>query len=410
MTLNSFTQAQYDIAGIQATVLTQAYDRAEAYRESAWKDMKGVFLNVEYSIANWIDAMIEGAGTTIQGQEGFGGFQTVQAGMDWAKFIKLLEYDQEEKEKEKKEGGVKEGLKGAGKFAKEFGKRKFIQAVQSLTGLAKQFIDMGTAPVMEGIMAPLKALGTILNIILIPLKPFLFGIELIGKILEAAMAPIQVEIWEGLSETFEDMVDMIPDITEKMWEWIESQGGLGPFIDRIAGALMSLMTSLTKGDLINKLMNLSMGIMDLALKLVQPKTLESLLVIATTIMTVADIIIDVFGPILNWLGSLDPLGMMTVLYGMGLFIAMMYGMATSMGPWGALIGATLWTAAWIAGVAISSFQEGGEVPYTGLIYAHQGETVHKEGIDDDILETMEEMVSYQKQILKMKEEKYDYEP
>ena len=306
-----------------------------------------------------------------------------------------------EGEKEKATEKGKEGLKQLVKVGAEFGKRQVIKAFQTAISYIKEFVSMGTGPVIEGILEPLRALGTILKIILLPLKPVLFGLELLGRILEAAYAPVITEMFQGLTETFDIMVGSIPELTEQIWEFIDSQGGIGEIIDKISSAFLGLINALVEGNLFDRLIKLSFAILDIALSFIKPKTLNLLISFGELIVHVARVLM----PIIDFLTGVNFRDLVHGIYFFGLALAFMMGLSTG-GIAGIILGgiyAGLWAA--IASPLLS-FQKGGTVPETGLIYAHEGETVHPVGKDDMIIELLQENVYLQKRILLMKEEKY----
>jgi len=305
-----------------------------------------------------------------------------------------------EKEEGKKEKATEKAKEKATEFIKAFGKRQLIKALQFGIGFLKQIVKLGTSPVMEGILEPLKALGTVLKIILIPLKPFLFILELIGKVLEAVMAPIQAALFEELQGSFEELIGVIPYLVEQVNTWIEG-GGLTEVVNLIRKGISALVTALKNG-LMMELIKLSMGILRLAVKIASPENLSMLVKIGKLFLTLAEALGEVLYPILNWLSNLSWGELKGILYGFGVFMATMVGLFTG-GLVGMAVGAVVGA---VALAPILFMQEGGEVPSTGPIFAHKGETVHKKGMDDEMLNALEEMIYLQKRILQMKEEKY----
>ncbi len=293
---------------------------------------------------------------------------------------------------------AKEGLEKLGEAGKNFGKRQVIKGLQEAKSFVTGIIDLATSPVTEGIMKPLKALGTILNVILIPLKPFLFLLELIGKVLEAAFAPLQIYMWQELSSTFGDLVSMIPELQAQTVQWIEDNGGLKEIIDKIIGGVQGLINALINGDLMTRLLNLSMRILGFASSLATPGFLSNLITIGDLFLKLAQGPLTVLYTMLKWITDI-PIGL---LIAMGIGLASLVGLLT-LGLPGLIAGALIGTSIFLP---LAFMQQGGEVPYTGPIYAHKGETVHPAGKDDQIIDLLEQNVYLQRKMLRMQEEQY----
>ena len=203
-------------------------------------------------------------------------------------------------------------VKEAGKMMASMGKDKVLKTIKSMTGMLKQMVKAQVqAAAMEpfmnmlsGILKPLKALTSILNVVLIPLQPFIMMLEIVGKVLEAAMAPMQEEIWEALIPVIDDLMEMLPELTAQVEKWIKD-GKLTQMINGMVAVFNSLTKALVSGDLFGLLFNLSVIIANLAVVIAQPQFLSGLTTMLTIITKVGGIILDLFMPVLGWLAGLD---------------------------------------------------------------------------------------------------------
>ena len=75
-------------------------------------------------------------------------------------------------------------------------------------------------------------------------------------------------------------------------------------------------------------------------------------------MVIANVVLAVLKPILDWLSSLSAGQLSAVIYAFGLGLSALWGFLHMGGPWGAAIGAGLW-AAFMTGPLLMGFAEGG---------------------------------------------------
>lgn len=285
---------------------------------------------------------------------------------------------------------AQKGMATATKMAKSFGLRMVLKGFEALKALIKQIIDVAKSPFTEMFGDTLGGLIKILNTVLKPLKPFFFLLELITTVISAALTPLTVHLWEELSVVFDDLVGMIPELMEDVIDWIEEDDNLAETIQNIINGVMGLVNAFVSGDLFKKFYDLSVGLLTLA---------GSLVVTGDDGVTLIERFIELALAITNLAISLIPL--LNV-------IEWIVGATAEVVKWASGI-AGWWHDIW-SGVgpphAFQAFGEGGEVSYTGPIFAHAGETVHKKGSDDEMIRLLEEMIYLQNRILKMKEEKY----
>ena len=282
-----------------------------------------------------------------------------------------------------------EGFKEMSKTMALMGAKSVYKSIKGMTGMLKSMVKaqlQATAMepfmnMLNGILKPLKALTSILNIVLIPLQPFIFMLEIIGTVLEAAMAPIQLEIWEALVPVIDTLIESIPELTEDVMEWINENGGLGVIMGKMIDVVNGLIDAIVNGDLLTLLLDLSLEIMNLATVLIQPKFLTGLISLVGLFVTLGTILAEIFMPILNWLAGFDA-GAIAALF---LVFAIMFTWLHTFamlggGPWGA-IGATIAAAG--VGIALGSMlflEDGGYV--TGPTPAMIGEAGNEHVIPD----------------------------
>lgn len=175
--------------------------------------------------------------------------------------------------------------------------------LQKLIDFVNGIKDLILNPAFQILSDILSGLGGIINTILIPLKPFFKMLEVIGKLLEAAMAPLIVEIWDDLAPMFEDMFDnlgdleglfddllpsiraamlVLPDVLTRVIPQIINQlptilGYLSTFISESFVTLLEALPTLLQlaGDIVNKIVN----------------NIDELIVFATAIGLIVDAII-----------------------------------------------------------------------------------------------------------------------
>ena len=326
--------------------------------------------------------------------------------------------------------------KKATEFMGNFAKRQVVKAFQQGIGFLKQVINLGTSPAMESLTQTLGSIAKIINVILIPLKPFIFFLDIFAKVLEAALSPMQEALYEALIPIMEDLVEMLPELMDLVQDWI-GEGLLDEVILGMINAFTGLLDSLIKGNLMKQIFDLSVNILtlattlissnlilslfrltgviiDLAFTLLKPgpdgKTLiEQIIELAVVLGGFALTIFTAFRPLIDFIIGIDIATLGRVIYGMGLVFAFMAGVGQGGGfPWGLILGG-IYAGIWAAVASpLLSLQEGGTVPGVGPvpIMAHGGEQVWSEAKQDDMIELLEEQIYLQKAILKIKEEKY----
>ena len=327
-------------------------------------------------------------------------------------------------------------IKKATEFMGKFAKRQVLKAFQQGIGFLKQVINIGTSPAMETLTKTLGSIAKIINVILIPLKPFIFVLEIFGKVLEAALSPMQETLYEALIPFMQDLVESLPELMDMVQSWID-EGLLDEVILGMINAFTGLLDSLIEGNLMKQIFDLSVNILQLATTMISSQLIVSLFKLTGVIIdlaftlvkpgpggrTLIEQIIELtvvlggfalsiftaFRPLLDYIIGMDIAALGRVIYGMGLAFAFMAGVGQGGGfPWGLVLGG-IYAAIW-AGVAspLLSLQEGGTVPGAGPmpIMAHGGEQVWSEAKQDDMIELLQEQIYLQKRILKTKEEKY----
>ena len=329
---------------------------------------------------------------------------------------------------------LQKGLDKANEFMKKFAKRQLIKAFQFGIGFLKQVINLGTAPGMATFTKMISSLAKIINVILIPLRPFLFMLELISDVLEAALSPMQAVLYEALQPLMQDLVQSLPDLMDMVNEWMEEEafqnlvmdiisaftglitaitsGGLMRTIFDLTMKMLKLATTIISANLIVSLFSLTGVIAELAFELVKPgpggKTLiEWIVELSATLGGFAIRIFKAFGPLLRMITDMDIRTFGRVLYGIGLGFAIIQGMSHG-GIFGLAL-AGVYAGVWaVAASGLLSLQEGGIVPGQGPvpIMAHGGEQVLSVDMQEEMIELLQENNNLQIEILKMKQEKY----
>lgn len=119
-----------------------------------------------------------------------------------------------------------------------------IPGISSFLKLLSQLMGGAIAPGLTAFMEAMERIGEILGIILIPLKPFLDLLSIISQVLEAALAPMLATIYSELQPVIEGLVEMIPELTEAVTDWLESDNGLMEAIKGIVESLPELLIGL----------------------------------------------------------------------------------------------------------------------------------------------------------------------
>ena len=299
---------------------------------------------------------------------------------------------------EKIKGGIRSVYKSAQNMAKAWSKQLFLKAIKQFTGMAKQFIQLAKSPIDSAIMQVLGALGSILNVILVPLKPFLFFLELLASVLEAALAPLTEAIWEELTVVFEELVSSIPILQQQVLDWIEANGGMEVMMSGIIASFRLLIQTLTQGDLMTKILNISWSLVQLVMSIIQPGTINMLFELTEMFLKLGEVVLPVVFNILKIITDIPG----WALYTMGFALAGLIGMMT-MGLPGLVAGPLLWGATmW----PLLSMAEGGEVV---PIIAHAGETIHSKGADADMLDRLDSIERGISILVKHKQNKVAFE-
>lgn len=163
---------------------------------------------------------------------------------------------------------VEKTLNSYKEAGKQLQKTAVLKGIQSFSKIFSTIATVGLSPALSTMNMSFAALAEIFNAILTPLQPFFDVLSLLATMLEAALVPLTVQLYEGFGEVFDMIGQSIPELMAIVSEYIEDNEQLDDIIAVVKSGVESLIDALKNG-LMEQIVDLVLNLLSLATIMVE---------------------------------------------------------------------------------------------------------------------------------------------